>query len=458
MDSIIKFSPVIPPDPELLGSMVHYVSYSSGISDGVQPFEYSGWRDECTAWHETCYIHSNLWPSPIYRFSGPDSIKFMKKYFANTFENFPVGKAKHGIMCDEEGRDMVDGLLLKIGENKYETFWLAPWVQYCVETSGMEIKGELLTGKIHLFQLGGPKSLEIVEAACGENLHDIKFIHHRMSNIAGKDVRVLRVGMAGSLAYEVHCKVEDAIPVYERLIKAGKKYGLRRQGLPSYNMTHWENGFPQAYLDFPLPWYENKAFGAWLDQHLVTRPNGTDPNDTRSLRGSMGKDMRLRYRNPIELGWGKTINFDHDFIGKEALQRIAADPSHRIMVTLEWDKEDIMDIHRSQYDQEPYKDISDADDLSFNRPGLPADQVLNSSGECIGISTGRMFSWYYRNMISICSIDPQYSAEGSEVFVLWGEPGTRQKKIRAKITRYPYFNTGRNQSVDVNKIPVGTMD
>jgi glycine cleavage system aminomethyltransferase T len=177
-----------------------------------------------------------------------------------------------------------------------------------------------------------------------------------------------------------------------------------------------------------------------------------------ALSGSMGKDIYKRYRNPIELGWGKTINFDHDFIGKEALQRIAADPNHRVMVTLEWNVDDIMDIHRSQYTAEPYKDISDADDLSFGTPGLEADQVLDADGKLVGIATGRMFSWYYRHMISLCSIDKDHSDLGTEVYVVWGEPGTKQKKIRATVARYPYFNTDRNQKVDVSKIPQGTME
>ena len=44
------------------------------------------------------------------------------------------------------------------------------------------------------------------------------------------------------------------------------------------------------------------------------------------------------------------------------------------------------------------------------------------------------------------------------MFVVWGNEGMRQKKIRAKVARYPYFDVDRNQYVDVNLIPQGTMD
>jgi glycine cleavage system aminomethyltransferase T len=320
----------------------------------------------------------------------------------------------------------------------------------------MDVQGEDVTGEVFLFQLGGPTCLQVLDAATGENLHDIKFIHHRKSSIAGREVMILRVGMAGSLAYEVHGKLEDAVVVYEKILKAGKKYGLKRLGTPAYNMAHWENGFPQAYLDFPMPWFENPGFAEWL------RERGTgylcDPETgTNSLSGSVGKDYAARYRTPLELGWGKTINLDHDFIGKEAIQKLKEKP-HRHMVTLEWSKDDVLDIHRSQLEDEiPYKDISNPEDTSFG--GIyPSDWVENDKGDRIGISSGRMFSWFYREMISICSLDEEYLEEGTEVFVVWGEADGRQKRVRARVARYPYFNENRNQTVDTSQIPVGTMD
>jgi glycine cleavage system aminomethyltransferase T len=81
-----------------------------------------------------------------------------------------------------------------------------------------------------------------------------------------------------------------------------------------------------------------------------------------------------------------------------------------------------------------------------------ADRVLKG-GKLIGISSGRAHSFYFREMISLCSIDVEYSAMGTEVVVLWGNPGTRVKEIRAKVSRFPYLSENRNQVVDVRKIP-----
>jgi glycine cleavage system aminomethyltransferase T len=420
---------------------------SDPLTGGLQPFEYTGWRDEQLSWYNKCYIHTHLNPLRTYVIKGVDSLKFLKKYCVNSFEKFPVGKTKHVIMCNENGLNIADGILLRTGENEFLASCLTPWIQYCLETSGMDVEGEDITGKDFMFQIAGPKSLEVLEAASGDNLHDVKFLSHRMSKMLGKDIRILRVGMVRSLGYEVFGKIEDAIPIFNQIMKAGNKYGICRLGTPAYNMTHWECGFPQAFLDFPFAWFEHEGFAKWL---------GLDPSYAK-LKGSMEPDIKLYYRNPIELGWGNHIKFDHDFLGKEALQKILESP-HREMVTLEWNKEDILDIHRSQLeDKEPYTDISKPDDISYEAGQVyHADKVLNKDGKCIGISTGRMVSWYYREMISICSIDQEYSKEGTETFVLWGNPKTRQKKIRARVVRFPYMKESR--TIDVNDIPLGTMD
>jgi glycine cleavage system aminomethyltransferase T len=171
------------------------------------------------------------------------------------------------------------------------------------------------------------------------------------------------------------------------------------------------------------------------------------------LCGSMGTDMKLRYCNPIELGWAKTVVFDHDFIGRSALEKEAANP-RRTMVTLVWNPEDILDVFASQFQTgEHYMPMTPSHfGQEHGRSIQYADKVLKDGKEA-GISSGRNYSYYFRQMISLCSIDTAYSKLGTEVIVLWGNPGTRQKEIRATVSRFPYLNENRNENIDVNTIP-----
>jgi glycine cleavage system aminomethyltransferase T len=83
---------------------------------------------------------------------------------------------------------------------------------------------------------------------------------------------------------------------------------------------------------------------------------------------------------------------------------------------------------------------------------LYADKVLKEGKE-IGISSGRNYSYYYRDMLSLASVDVVHAALGTELTVLWGDEGTRQKEIRATVSRFPYLNENRNENIDVSTIP-----
>ncbi len=412
------------------------------------PYEYTGWRDEQMSWKQAGYIHGNLNPSPTFRIKGPEALKFLADICVNSFANFPVGTGKHGIMCNEEGLVMQDGVLLRLGEDDFITYWMSPYIAYALKKGNYNARGEELMGTVFLFQIAGPRSLEVLETATGECLHDIKFMHHRMSSINGLEVRILRMGMAGTLAYEVHGRIGDACPVYDAIFKAGEAFGIRKLGMHAYMMNHTEDGFPQAYYHFPYPWGEDRGFMEFLSSL------GGIIGASQAFRGSMGPDIRLRYRNPVELGWAGMIKFDHDFVGRKALEKEAANP-RRTMVTLVWNTEDVMDVYASQFRPgEPYPPMDEPSHFTFegNRHTLYADQALKD-GKAVGISSGRAYSYYFREMLSLASIDTVHAGLGNEVVVLWGDPGTRQKEIRAKVARFPYLNENRNENVDVSTIP-----
>ncbi|TYC83640.1 hypothetical protein FXB42_15415 [Acetobacterium wieringae] len=200
-------------------------------------------------------------------------------------------------------------------------------------------------------------------------------------------------------------------------VKAGGAFGIKKLGFWAYQLSHTEDGFPQGFMHFPYPWGEDKGF-----MEFMKMPGFSSP-----LKGSMGPDPSLRYRNPIEVGWGSTIKFDHEFIGRAALEKEAANPQ-RQMVTLVWNPDDIMDVHASQFKPgEHYLPMTECHFGQEQGHGvLFADQVLKD-GQLIGISSGRNYSYYYRQMLSHCSIDTAYCKLGTEVTVLWGNPGERQK-------------------------------
>jgi glycine cleavage system aminomethyltransferase T len=424
---------------------------------GYRPLEYLGYETEILATKRTANLGTALHAmSPIYDVSGPDALEFLRSVCVNAFRGFHVGQIRHAVLCNDKGQILTDGVIARIDDDTYRTYWLAPALEYRLINSGLDVQGVDQSANEFFLQLAGPRSLEVLEAAAQEDLHDIAFGRHRMSAIAGVPVRVLRLGMAGGLAYEIHGAMADTESVYRAIWDAGQPFGLVKQGQTAYLMQHTEAGFPNINLHYPLPWYEEPDMAAFFD----TQPMQNFYNKYRHFFGSVGPDAEARFVTPFQVGWGKMVDFGHDFIGKDALLR-EAEADRWATVTLVWNEDDIADIVASKFrgqDVEPYDPIDDRPyDIYFNLGGqigfgYHADWVL-ADGKQIGTSTGRINSVYYRRMISIGFIDKQHSTEGTELTVLWGRPGTPQKEVRAVVGRYPYFDLENNRAVDVASIP-----
>ena len=79
--------------------------------------------------------------------------------------------------------------------------------------------------------------------------------------------------------------------------------------------------------------------------------------------------------------------------------------------------------------------------------------MLDSEGNVIGWSSGREYSLYSRDMFSLATLKTEFCEYGTEVYVLWGEPGTRQKKIRATVEKFPHLDMPQNRDFDIEQIP-----
>jgi glycine cleavage system aminomethyltransferase T len=208
--------------------------------------------------------------------------------------------------------------------------------------------------------------------------------------------------------------------------------------------VHYQQAMPKELVD------------ALMEQASNSGKTELYNNPTFLFNGSAGNNTEKRQRNPFELGLGKIVDFSHDFVGKKALEEYKANPKST-GVTLEWNKEDILDVYASQFrDEEPYQAFetpSNHMNIVNHQVELSIDLVFGKDGKEIGISGGRTESPWHRAMLSLASIELPYAELGTEVFVLWGDVGRRQKKIRATVVPTPYNTNYSNWTFDVNQIP-----
>ena len=148
------------------------------------------------------------------------------------------------------------------------------------------------------------------------------------------------------------------------------------------------------------------------------------------------------------------MKFDHDFIGREALEKIAAGP-HRKKVTLALDSQDVARVFSSAFQKGDRAKYFEFPSAVYSMH--PYDSVL-VDGKQVGLSTWVGYSANEGRMLTLAMLDAEYAEPGTKVTLLWGEPdgGTSkptvephiQVEIHATVSPAPYSEVARDSYAD----------
>ena len=400
--------------------------------------EYTDWIDESRSWKETCYIGdwSFLWER-LYR--GPDVLKLIADFSVNSFEKFDLLQSKHVTHCDENGKVIHEGILSRLGDNEYKIYGRGGfWLDFQNRSGKYDV--ESIPSDGFNFQVSGPSAVSVMEKLCGPQVRGVKFMHSGIVNIAGHSVYALRQGMAGEPGYELQGAAEHSKDVYEAVFSAGQEFGMRRLGFRAAMINHLEACFPTIVSDY-LPAIFGPDMKGYCQYFTDSLPSFAC---TWNIAGSFESDeISDWYRSPVELGWGRNIKFDHEFLGSDALRKELAHP-RRTIRTLIWNPEDVIDVYASMFgDDQPY----DYMDMPRNNRGFMYADRVTKGGSLVGVSTSRGYSYSFRKMLSLCVIDVEQAEIGNEVHILWGNPGSTQKEIRATVAQAPFKKDNRRISI-----------
>lgn len=434
---------------------------NSKIGNYIYPVvapEFTNWRAEQIATRQTCVLFDQSHHMVDVYIEGPDALKLLTETTINSFARFTVNKAKQYVPCNHEGYVIGDGILFYLEENKFVFVGRAPganWIKYQAETGGYNVKtiyddrspsrpgGQQVNRISYRYQIQGPKAEQLIQKLNGGPLADIKFFNMAEIKIAGRRVRALRHGMAGEPGLEIWGPYEEGVEIKSAIVEAGEEFGLYQVGSRAYPTNALDSG----WIPSPVPAIYSgkgmKEYRQWL--------SATDYEAVGSIGGSyVSSKIEDYYLTPYELGYGPFVKFDHDFIGREALEKIASQP-HRKKVTLAWNPDDVTKVFRSYF--EPGNNGKYIDFPLANYSYGNYDRI-SFNGKTVGISTTAGFSWNEHEMLSMATVDPDIEM-GSEVVLTWGEPdgGTektsverhKQMDIRAVVSPAPYSKSAREQ-------------
>ena len=212
---------------------------------------------------------------------GPDAPAFLDYVFTRPVSLMAVDRGRYGLMCHHGGGIACDGVVFRLAEDR---FWYVhadrdvfTWLQALKPGYNVYIRNP----GAWAIQIQGPASLEILDACVdGGAPEGFKYYYSRQVTMGGQPVLISRTGWTAELGFEVYNMDPnvDGMALWSHLMVAGKPHGMEILSTYAMNPRRIEAGIMNY---------------------------GTD----------MGWDT-----TPFDLGLGEFVDFDHEFLGRDALQ------------------------------------------------------------------------------------------------------------------------------------------
>ena len=297
---------------------------------------------------------------------GKDAATFLDKVFVNDIKNMKEGHALYTTMLNQDGKIIDDVIVFRLEEEKFliSTLYIDKMIKWFDKfKGGCELDYKDITSKLTMFAIQGPKSKDLVNKIVDKDISSMKFFTIDENTVGDLDVMVARAGFTGELGYELYVESDKKDKLEEKIKTAGEEFGL-------VNIT------------------TDVIIG--------------------SLPGEKGYVLMsdLEGTNPLEVGYGWTVHWDSNFIGKNALLK---------------EKEDVKrDLFGFELDGEAEIEAGDA---------------VFCDGKEIGKVTKFTYGYTLEIFIGYCLIEKDLAVEGKVV-----EIKTKSGNAKAKLCDRVFYD------------------
>lgn len=387
------------------------------------PWQFGDWIEESLAVHRTAFMGD--W-SPLSKvaISGSGAIDFLHHVGVANLTNFPVGRLRHFVCTNDDGKVAIEGVLARLSDNEFlYTGGGGEWLVF--HSSGWDVSAELVTPDYFMFEIQGPLSLAIVNAVCQSPIDGLAFNHWMPGRIGGIDVRVLRTGVSGELGYEIHGASEHGAAIWKEIADKGAAHGIVLLGARAQVLAHVEAGIATVGFDY-IP----ATFGSAVKSRTSVIGSGQSIVGTYKV-----DDPRELFRSPFELNWCSTkVVETRDFIGSDALRaELHAGGPKRKLFGLVWNVDDVVKVYRSLFEDGPLG-------FQMDLPRHYAAEYFSvvDGKEICGAASSRIYSPKMRRMISLAVIDRDVVERNGKLSVLWGKDDRNIVEVRAELVPLPF--------------------
>ncbi|MEI9430237.1 aminomethyl transferase family protein [Mesorhizobium sp. Cs1299R1N3] len=408
--------------------MVQNSPWGMGFEFPVQR-QWTNIIDELQSWRKTAVMFDQSFHMMELYIKGADINLLLSSLAINDFRNFGKDKAKQITCVNENGYLISDAIVFGLEDDLAVIVGRPPvcnWVNFHITRGGWDVTcWQDLPGwedkskpRTHFrFQIIGPRALDILNDVNEGAELTTKFFGMGYMTIAGVGCRTLCHSMSGSKGLEIFGPMGHKPEVEEALVKAGEKHGMKRGGARAYGPTAGESGWFAAPLPAIYTGEAMKPYREWLPMYSMEGLN--------SVGGSFEpEDVSDYYLTPFELEYDRLINYDREFVGRDALLAMKDRP-HRKKVIYRWSKEGVLQCFAGMIEGGTMPQFLD---IASSELGWQHYDRVEVEGRLVGISGYPLYSANERAWLSVGIVDPEFSTPGTEATLIWGEANGGTKK------------------------------
>ncbi len=225
---------------------------------------------------------------------GPDAGEFLDRIYSNIFSSLKIGKARYGLMLNEDGFLMDDGVTVRLGDDHFLMHTtsggsdrIAGWLEEWLQTEWFDLKVFVtpVTEQWAQFALAGPKARKVLEKLDSNidfSAEGFEFLSMKEGTLAGHPVRAFRISFSGELSYEIATPADYGMSLWTTFLEAGREFGIEAYGTEALHILRAEKGFivvgdesdgTVTPIDLGLNWAVSKKKPDYLGKRSLQRPH-----------------------------------------------------------------------------------------------------------------------------------------------------------------------------------------
>lgn len=185
---------------------------------------------------------------------GRDAIAFLNLIYTSAFSKLEAGKARYALLCKEDGMVMDDGIVARIGPERYYLTTttggaakVLDWMEDYLQSEWPHLKVYLtsITEQWSVAQVAGPKARSVLQKLTDLPLdkESFPFMAVKEATVAGLRARIFRVSFTGELSFEVAVPAHQGRQLWEAIFAAGEEFGITPFGTDAMHVLRAEKGF-----------------------------------------------------------------------------------------------------------------------------------------------------------------------------------------------------------------------